>query len=149
MWVYKHRFVVNASLREVSEFHGDATALKKLTLPPAWVQMHEVQPLKEGSLARFTIWLGPIPVRWLAIHQDVDPERGFTDIQMEGPFQTWRHRHSFVQTAENFSEVHDEIQAEPGKSLLKRLICTVMWITLPLLFAYRAWITRRTIEGRG
>ena len=149
MWIYKHRFDVNADLCRVSEFHSDANALKKLTMPPAWVQMREVQPLKEGSIARFTLWLGPIPIRWLAVHQDVDPQRGFTDIQLEGPFQTWRHRHSFVPTATNITEVHDEILAEPGKSLFKRMVSHAMWIAMPLLFAYRAWITRRTIEGWG
>jgi len=138
---FVHRFVVKAPLAVVADFHRDSRALRRLTPPPIWVQFHEVEPLGEGSLADFTMWLGPLPVRWTAVHTQVTPH-GFMDTQKRGPFRTWQHRHSFRELGDGRAEVVDEIEAEPG-NLLSRF----MWLTLPLLFAYRAWRTRRACQG--
>lgn len=133
---YEHRFIVNAPLTAVSEFHRDSRALRLLTPPPVWVQFHNVEPLAEGSVADFTMWLGPLPVRWTAVHSQVTPH-GFSDSQKRGPFKRWTHRHSFRELGDGRTEVVDEIEAEPGN-----LISRFMWLTLPILFAYRGWRTR-------
>lgn len=140
---YKHRFTVNAPLDAVSKFHQDSRALRMLTPPPMWVQFHQVDPLAEGSVADFTMWLGPLPIRWTAVHTQVTPQ-GFTDTQQRGPFKFWRHRHSFQALNTWSTGVIDEIEAEPGN-----LISRFMWRTLPILFAYRAWRTKRTLQKRG
>jgi ligand-binding SRPBCC domain-containing protein len=87
------------------------------------------------------MWFGPIPIRWRAVHSNVDPNRGFTDTQTAGPFADWQHRHTFTALDENTTLVEDHIQAQPGG-----LVSRVMWLTLPILFAYRAWRTRRAVE---
>lgn len=140
---YKHRFTVQAPLAIVAAFHRDSRALRKLTPPPVWVQFHEVQPMAEGSIADFTMWLGPLPVRWTAVHSQVS-QHGFTDTQQHGPFQFWQHNHTFHDLGNGRTEIVDEIQAEPG-SLISRL----MWLNLPVLFAYRAWRTRRALKNKG
>jgi ligand-binding SRPBCC domain-containing protein len=145
---YRHRTQVKASLARVAEFHRDSWALKRLTPPPVIVQMHDVQPLAEGSRAAFTLWMGPVPVHWVAIHQEVDMPRGFSDVQQAGPFACWRHRHSFVRLDEDMTEVVDEIQAEFGRGPAKGLVCRLMWWSLPVLFAYRGWMTKRLTEGQ-
>ena len=45
-----------------------------------------LEPLGNGSVSEFTLWMGPLPVHWIAIHKDVDPMRGFQDNQLSGPF---------------------------------------------------------------
>ncbi len=126
----------------VSEFHGDSRALRLLTPPPIWVQFHQVEPLAEGSVADFTMWLGLLPVRWTAVHTQVTPH-GFIDSQKRGPFKRWIHRHSFRELDDGKTEVVDEIKAEPGN-----LVSRFMWLTLPVLFAYRGWRTRWTLRQR-
>lgn len=93
------------------------------------------------------MWLGPLPVRWVAVHTQVDPDQGFTDTQERGPFQSWVHRHSFESIDEETIEVVDDIQAEPSSHLFWGLISRLMWLNLPYLFWYRAWATRRQLEG--
>ena len=44
--------------------------------------------LAEGSAARFTLCVGPLPLRWKAVQRGVS-ERGFTDVQAEGPARKW------------------------------------------------------------
>jgi ligand-binding SRPBCC domain-containing protein len=143
---YTHRFQVRAPLERVAEFHREPTTLKRLTPPPLIVQFNELQPLNEGSIADFTMWFGPLPIHWIAVHSDVDPSRGFTDTQVAGPFDQWVHRHSFDSLDEQLTEVSDQIQALPGTGLFRGLVSRVMWLNLPILFAYRAWRTKRALE---
>ncbi|GAB4397237.1 MAG: SRPBCC family protein [Anaerolineales bacterium] len=142
MKTYRHEFTVNAPLAAVADFHHDTRALRLLTPPPIWVQFHDVQPLAENSLADFTLWMGPLPIRWVARHTEVARERGFTDTQVRGPFREWIHTHSFHPQPDGTTLVRDEIRAEPGG-----LISWGMWLTLPLLFAYRAFQTRRAVRA--
>jgi ligand-binding SRPBCC domain-containing protein len=144
---YSHRFKVKAPVRAVAAFHHDSRVLKLLTPPPIFIQMHRFDPLAEGSVADFTLWLGPLPVRWVAIHSKIDPLLGFTDTQLRGPFATWIHRHSFEPCGPDETEVIDEIQAELGRGF-SGLLGRLMWINLPFMFFYRGWITRRAIQKR-
>jgi ligand-binding SRPBCC domain-containing protein len=93
----------------------------------------------------FTMWMGPIPVRWRAYIGQVSAT-GFSDHQMEGPFRYWAHRHSFLPQDENSTDVVDEIQAGLRWHPLWALVGLAMWLGLPALFAYRAWKTRRLLE---
>lgn len=143
---FTHRFYVRASLERVVAFHSDSRALKILTPPPVMVQFHEVQPLGEGSIADFTLWLGPLPVRWVAVHSELRDGHGFVDTQTTGPYKFWQHRHSFRVSSEDRIEIVDEIQATPSDHLLLGLVSRLMWLSLGFLFAYRARVTRRHLE---
>lgn len=146
MRTYSHQFHVNAPLESVVEFHRETRALKKLTPPPLFVSFKKVEPLAEGSVADFTMWFGPIPIHWVAKHSDVEPEKGFTDQQVEGPFEAWVHRHSFQPIEESKTMIIDRVQAEPSNHPFWGLISRFMWISMPILFTYRAWRTRREVE---
>ncbi len=143
---FSHNFNVQAPLMRVAEFHRDTRALKYLTPPPLIVRFNNLQPLAEGSIADFTMWFGPLPIRWVARHSEVDLASGFTDTQISGPFKTWIHKHSFKRLDDNSTEVCDIIQAQPASHPFWGLVSRLMWLNLPLLFAYRAWRTRKALE---
>lgn len=141
-------FTVNAPLAEVAAFHDDTSALKKLNPPPILVQLHRVDPLGEGSVSEFTLWMGPLPIRWRAVHSDVGPH-GFTDTQESGPLAYWKHTHSFAAVDDNTTRVseHIEYRYAPGlKGQFSRLLFGKPGLTF--LFAWRAWATRRAVEGK-
>lgn len=144
---YKHRTLVKAPLERVAEFYADSSSLKRLTPPPIIVKFHEIQQIGDGSKTDFTMWFGPIPIRWVAIHSNVLPLNGFTDIQDSGPFQKWMHRHSFHSLDTDSTEIIDEIQAEYKNHPIWGLIGRFMWINLPILFGYRAWATRQALRN--
>jgi ligand-binding SRPBCC domain-containing protein len=143
---YNHRTLIHAPLTKVARFFQNPVALRWLTPPPLFVQFHQVQPLNEGSLTDFTLWIGPMPIRWLAVHSEVHPLHGFTDRQVRGPFKQWVHRHTFLPVGEDATEVIDEIQAELSQNPLLNLVGRFMWLNLPLLFAYRGWRMRRALR---
>lgn len=143
---YTHHTRLKAPLNRVVEFHSDSRALKKLTPPPIIVTFNEIQPLGEQSVTDFTMWFGPLPVRWVAVHSEVDTRQGFTDEQVRGPFSYWRHRHCFIVVDEQTTDIVDEILAETGKGLGSGLLSRFMWLTTPYLFAHRARVMRRELE---
>ena len=92
------------------------------------------------------MWLGPLPVKWRAYISQLS-SKGFTDHQIEGPFRYWIHQHTFVDIDAQETEVIDEVQAGLKWNAVWAPVGLVMWLGLPLLFAYRGWKTRRMLES--
>jgi ligand-binding SRPBCC domain-containing protein len=146
---YEHRFRVRASLAAVVGFHSRAASMPAITPPPIIVRVHGAPPvLGDGDVMDFTMWAGPLPMRWVAQIEDIS-DGGFTDRQVQGPFACWQHRHSFVPIADNLIEVVDQVEAGVKKHVFWGPVGMAMWIGLPLLFAYRGRKTRRLVEAGG
>ncbi len=143
---YLHRFYVKSPLARVSEFHSQSASMAAITPPPIIVRVHRAPAvLAEGDEMEFTMWLGPLPLRWLARIEAVSPG-GFTDRQLQGPFAEWVHRHKFMVVDDHTTEVQDEINLRLRPHPVWWLIGLGMWLGLPLLFAYREWKTKRMLE---
>ena len=93
----------------------------------------------------FTLWLGPLPIRWLARMEQVSSQ-GFVDRQLKGPFQKWVHNHRFESIDDANTRVIDSITLALRPHLLWGPVGLFMRIGLPILFAFRAWRTRRLLE---
>jgi ligand-binding SRPBCC domain-containing protein len=148
MPVFNQSFIVSAQTKEVAAFHYGTAALKVLTPPPVRVSLKSVEPLAEGSRSEFTLWFGPFPVDWVAIHSQVDALHGFIDTQQTGPMEFWRHTHSF-ETFGQETRVTDHIEyAYPAglRGLWARILFNPL--TLHFMFAYRAWKTRQNVEKK-
>ena len=148
MPVFHFTFDVDAPLDDVLDFHHDARALKKLNPPPIYAQMHEVEPLGEGSIAEFTLWFGPFPIRWKAVHSDVG-RHGFTDTLVRGPAKSWVHTHRFTPIDENRTRIDEHIEYE-HKDGLAGLWTRVIFSkpNLTFLFSFRRWVTRRELTSK-
>jgi ligand-binding SRPBCC domain-containing protein len=145
---YKHRFRVKAPLADVAEFHSQSASMGDITPPPAVVKVHEAPArLDEGDEMDFTVWLGPLPIRWQARIEEVTPT-GFVDRQLRGPFRCWSHRHSYQPVDEQTTEVIDEIEFKLDKHPVRGMMGLGMTLSLPFLFAYRGWKTRRLLKDR-
>lgn len=148
MKTYHHRFRVQAPLAQVAAFHRRAASMGAITPPPVVVRLHQAPAqLGSGDEMSFTLWFGPVPIRWQARIEDVTPN-GFVDRQVSGPFATWVHHHTFVGVAENATDVFDTIVFAPKADGFDGLVGRVMALSLPFLFAFRGWMTRRLLERR-
>ena len=144
--IYRHRFQVHAPLAGVAEFHSRAGSMAAITPPPILVRIHRApEVLQDGDEMDFTLWLGLLPVRWTAQIEAVSPA-GFTDRQRRGPFAAWAHRHSFIAIDERTTEVIDEVTLKFRPHLLWGPVGLSMWLGLPVLFAWRAWKTKKLLE---
>lgn len=146
MPVFDYSFQVRAPLAAVQAFHAGTSALRHLTPPPLIVQLHSIQPLDEGSESKFTLWLGPFPIHWTAVHRDVTPN-GFTDVQAEGPARMWEHTHTFTEVDESVTQIDEHIEFEHANGLIG-LFTRLMFAraNLWLLFTYRQWATQRALR---
>jgi len=143
---FEHRFRVKASLAEVADFHSRSSNMPKLSPPPLIVRMRRApELLAAGDEMEFTLWAGPIPIRWIARIEDASPS-GFVDRQEVGPFASWRHRHVFARVTDDTTEVLDQVEASLRRHWWWGPVGLAMWVGLPLLFAYRGWKTRQLLE---
>jgi len=143
---YQHRFQVKAPIAHVVDFHSHSASMSAITPPPVIVRIHSApEELTEGDEMDFTMWLGPLPVRWVARIENVTPT-SFVDRQIHGPFTQWIHQHSFIEIDAQTTEVHDTVTVELGTQWFWRLVGRMMWLNLPLLFAFRGWKTRRLLS---
>lgn len=143
---YHHRFQVQASLEAVAAFHRQSASMGAITPPPVIARVHRAPPiLQDGDEMAFTLWVGPLPIHWLARIEDVTPT-GFVDRQIDGPFQQWVHHHTFHPVRDGVTEVIDEIEITLSNAWHWKLIGLGMVLNLPILFAYRGWKTRKLLE---
>lgn len=148
MAVFEHRFRVEAPVEAVARFHAGPSVLQVLTPPPVRVELHRFGDLEEGMEAEFTLWIGPLPIRWKARHEDVGPT-GFVDVQVEGPMASWRHTHRFEALGREATEVVDRIEyAHPRGLAGVGTRAMFNRASLEGVFFYRALATRRSLaEG--
>ncbi len=141
--VFEKTSVMPGTLEQLWAFHAHPKAFNKLTPPPIIIQMHEnkLQSLTEGTVD-FTMWLGPIPIRWRARHEPGPTPTSFVDRQISGPMAYWEHQH-IMTTVPGGVQLTDHITLEhkPG---LAGLFSRLMFDGPPLqiFFFYRHLRTR-------
>jgi ligand-binding SRPBCC domain-containing protein len=127
-------------------FHAEPDALRRLAMPPTFIQVVRDgrTSLIEGEI-EFNLWIGPLPLRWLARHEPGPIDTSFADRMVRGPMAAWRHEHIFEPVQQGTLLV-DRIAFEhrPG---LAGLFTRLLFDGLPLrvLFMYRHWRTRRAL----
>lgn len=139
---FNYRFTVSAPLSAVRNFHRDTSALKRLTPPPTIVQLHSIEPLDEGSVSKFTLWVGPLPLHWTAVHRNVG-EHGFTDVQSQGPAKKWEHTHTFVPLTDDTTEIREHIEFD-HKNGFWGVVTRVLFArpNLYFMFTFRKYATK-------
>jgi ligand-binding SRPBCC domain-containing protein len=140
--------LIHATPERVFAFHEQPDALKLLT--PPWesskvIQAAQISEL--GSRAIIETRLFGWRVQWIAEHTAYDPPRAFEDIQIKGPFRSWRHRH-IVEAHKDGARLRDEIDYLPPFGFLGRAAVPVLIEPrLRKLFEYRHQVTIEWCEG--
>lgn len=142
--------IIRASPERVFEFHEQPDVLS-LLMPP-WESARVIQAAgisKVGAQAIIeTKVFGPFVVRWIAEHTVYDPPHVFEDVQVKGPFRSWRHRH-VVEPHADGAMLRDEIDYEPPLGFLGRAVAPILiQRRLEKLFNYRHVVTRRWCEEK-
>jgi ligand-binding SRPBCC domain-containing protein len=148
--VYAHSSTFDTTMAKMVKFH-EQSGPAQLSPPPIFVRVHEDTrtSLVQGDL-RFTLWMGPIPIRWLARHEAGPSDTSFADVMVEGPMAYWRHEHIFTQET-NGVRLTDRVTLA-HKSGIQGLLTRLMFDGLPLriLFMFRhlktRWALRRMAE---
>ena len=140
--------VIKASPERVFSFHELPDAIERL-IPP-WenaviIQKADVSKVGSQAIIEQKIF-GIVPSRWVAEHTAYDPPRMFEDIQVSGPFKSWRHRH-IVEPHPDGALLRDEIDLEPPLSVFGKLAAPLIIIPrIEKMFEYRHQVTREWCE---
>ena len=144
---FKYSSIINASVEKVWQFHEREDILQLLTPPwqPVTVVRQEGK-LDVGSVSEFRLQLGLVPIRWLARHTECTKYESFTDEQIEGPMQSWLHRHQF-QAEDGQTRLTDLIKYEiPGGWLAEFWLGWWVNSRLEEMFRYRHQVTKEKCE---
>src|SRR5215213_10993932 len=140
--------IVRAAPERVFAFHLLPDAIERL-IPP-WENARIIQKAdisRTGSRAIIEQKIfGLFPSRWIAEHTRYEPPRMFEDVQISGPFASWRHQHIVLPHADGAC-LRDEIEYEPPLSFLGSLAAPFVIVPkLEKMFEYRHEVTRRWCE---
>jgi uncharacterized protein len=148
MSVLEKRSTMPVPVHELYAWHARPGAFERLT--PPWQRLRVVERLgtiANGDRLVFEYGLGPVKRRWVALHRDHVEDGGFTDVQLEGPFAHWVHRHSFFPEDDAASTLQDHVDfALPGPALAARQAEGIARRRLDRLFAFRHARTRGDLE---
>ncbi|MBC5797844.1 MAG: SRPBCC family protein [Sphaerospermopsis sp.] len=149
MLYFTHSSIINAPVEVVWKFHERQDILQLLTPPWQPVQvLRREGGLDEGAITEFKLFIGLLPLTWLARHTDFEQYRLFTDVQISGPFESWVHRHEF--TAEDGkTKLTDNISySMPGGDGVEFVSGWLIQLQLEAMFRYRHFITKRECESQ-
>lgn len=110
MPTFSYETALPFSTRELYNYHLRPGALHRLT--PPWESVRVLEPdhgIHPGCERTLLIGPGPLAVRWVASHENFQEDRQFCDRQKSGPFRSWLHTHSFLDSPEG-SLLQDRIE---------------------------------------
>ena len=140
--------LIKAAPERVFAFHQLPDAFDRL-LPP-WeevkvIQIADISVIGSRAIIETKIF-GTFTSRWVAEHTAYDPPHLFEDVQISGPFKSWRHRH-VVEAHPEGALLRDEIEYEPPFSIFGELAAPYAVVPkLARMFAYRHEVTRKWCE---
>ena len=141
--------IIKALPERVFAFHELPDAIDRL-MPP-WENAKIIQKAEISNIGSRAIietrMLGVFRWKWVAEHTAYDPPRSFEDVQISGPFRSWRHRHVIEPHAEG-SVLRDEIEYEMPIPVFGPLAAPIgITPRLEKLFEFRHRVTKEWCEA--
>jgi len=142
--------IIDAAPERVFAFHALPDAIERL-IPP-WenarvIQKADITQIGSRAIIEQKIF-GLFPSGWIAEHTKYEPPREFQDVQISGPFRSWRHKHIIKPHARG-SCLRDEIEFEPPFWIFGRLASPIFIVPkLEKMFTFRHAVTRQWCEQK-
>jgi uncharacterized protein len=141
--VFERSVELPAPAAEAFAWHERPGAFERLS--PPWTRMEILRrngTIHDGDTVTLRMRIGPFPVTWELRHCDFIAGRQFCDVQIKGPFKSWRHCHRVEPIDAERSRLTDHIDFEIplgtlGDALMGRRIAR----QLSALFDYRHEVT--------
>jgi ligand-binding SRPBCC domain-containing protein len=126
----KHLFeqeqLIRRTRSEVFAFFADPANLERITPASLHFVICSPQPIamRADATIDYQLSLFGLKFQWRTLIESFDPESGFVDVQMKGPYRSWRHSHTFSD-APGGTLVRDRVEYElpfgPLGELARRL----------------------------
>jgi uncharacterized protein (TIGR01777 family) len=97
MITFDKTVTVDAPLSDAFTWHMHTAALERLLPPWLPVRMVRHEGIRDGARAVLDIGPKPLSFEYVAEHRNFRQNDSFEDVQVKGPFRSWRHVHSFTE----------------------------------------------------
>lgn len=151
MYVLEQEQLVRRSRREVFGFFAEPENLDTITPDDLRFEIVSPRPIamRAGALIEYRLRLAGVPFRWVTRIEVFEPEERFVDVQLQGPYRSWRHTHEFVEVPEGTlvrDRVEYELPLRPVGTLVHALFVRRR---LQRIFDHRRRRIRALLEGGG
>jgi ligand-binding SRPBCC domain-containing protein len=134
---------MEASAADVYAWHARPDALERLAPPGEHIEVIErTGAIERGARVAMRFGRWPFRMRWVAVHQEYEAGRYFSDLQVFGPFAYWKHTHSFEPDGPNACVLEDTVEYALPFGFLGRLIAgKFVRRKIEQMFEYRHAVT--------
>jgi len=124
---------------EVFRFFADAANVGQITPPELDFMILSPLPveMRAGAEIRYRLRLFGVSFNWLSIISEWRPPDLFVDEQLEGPYQSWIHRHTFRDGVAGTTVMEDEVLYRLPAAPLGELAHPLVKAELERIFSYR------------
>jgi ligand-binding SRPBCC domain-containing protein len=147
LFIYRSR--IEAPAADVYAWHALPDTLEKLTPPREHIKVIDrTGEIERGAkvVMRFGRW--PFRMRWVAVHQEHEIGRYFSDLQVSGPFAYWKHTHTFEPDGPAACILEDKVEYALPLGFLGRWIAgRFVRRKIEEMFKYRHAVTARLLAG--
>jgi uncharacterized protein (TIGR01777 family) len=141
---YSTRTILPVRPAEAMAWHERPGAFERLA--PPWEPLEVLErrgTVRDGDSLTLQMRMGPLPVRWEAVHYGYREGEQFCDRQINGPFAHWEHAHRFAPHGATACRLTEEIDYRlPFEPLGGWLGDGQVRRKLEQMFAYRHRVTR-------
>lgn len=107
---FRRKSRIDAEPEEVFAWHERPGAFERLVPPWADIRvLHRAGGIQDGGVVVLEMRIGPLRRRWVARHDGYEAGRQFRDVQVQGPFARWEHRHRFEADGAGGCLLEDEV----------------------------------------
>jgi ligand-binding SRPBCC domain-containing protein len=139
-YVLTTRTVIEAPIEQVFAFFSKPENLGVVTPRTMGFAITDMPDrMRDGALITYGVRIGSVPVRWQTRIERWQPNEGFVDSQVRGPYHCWWHEHRFVAEGPGRTIMEDRVLYTPPLGVLGR-IANFLFIRseLKAIFSHRA-----------
>ncbi len=136
------------SAEELFRWHEAPGAFEKL-MPPgeAVAVLERTRGIRDGACVVVRIGRWPFTFRWELEHRDYIFGRQFCDVQIRGPFRSYRHFHLMQPESDHSCWLEDRIEFSlPLQPVSSWLVAPLIMRKFERLFAYRHRATLESLQ---